>query len=99
MSILKKPLITEKYTKIGEKLNVYAFMVDKRATKEEIRDEIEKVYEVSVAGVRTMIYAGRTRNRMTKSRYVTGKTVAFKKAIVTLKDGETIDFYGNTNQE
>lgn len=95
MSVLKKPLLTEKYAAISEKLGQYAFIVEKKATKEQIKKEIGKIYDVHVSGVRTMIYAGKQKNRMTKRRIVEGRTPAFKKAIVTLKAGDKIDFYGN----
>ena len=94
MGVLKKPLVTEKYTKLNEKLKQYAFIVDRKATKEEIKKEIEKVYEVSVSKICTMVYAGKTKVRATRKRYIQGKTSGFKKAIVTLKQGE-IDFYTN----
>lgn len=95
MSILKKPLVTEKYTALSEKLNQYGFIVDKKATKEDIKKEIEKIYDVAVAGVRTMVYAGKTKTRYTKRNFVTGRTTSFKKAIVTLKEGNQIDFFSN----
>ena len=95
MSILKKPIATEKYTKLGEKLNQYAFIVDKKATKEIIKLEIQKVYDVSVTAIRTMTYDGKTKTRQTKSGLITGKKAGFKKAVVTLKKGEQIDYYGN----
>jgi large subunit ribosomal protein L23 len=94
-SVLKKPIATEKYTALGEKLNQYAFIVDKKATKDVIKKEIEKVYEVSITAIRTMIYAGKTKNRSTKKKIIAGKKPDFKKAIVTLKAGDQIDYYGN----
>lgn len=95
MIIIKKPVITEKMTAISEKLNKYAFIVDKRANKLQIKNEIEKLYEVKVAAVNTMNYAGKSKSRYTKAGVITGKADAFKKAIVTLKEGETIDFFSN----
>ena len=95
MSILKKPLITEKMTIKGEKFKQIGFIVDRRATKPEIKNAIEKMYSVEVNSINTMIYAGKTRSRFTKAGAVTGKDAAFKKAIITLKDGQTIDFYDN----
>ena len=85
MIIIKKPVITEKMTAISEKLNKYAFIVDKRANKLQIKNEIEKLYEVKVAAVNTMNYAGKSKSRYTKAGVITGKADAFKKAIVTLK--------------
>lgn len=95
MEILKRPVITEKMTMLGEKRNQYAFRVDKRANKIQIRKAIEQMYGVSVAAVNTMRYAGKTKSRYTKAGFVEGRTDSFKKAVVTLKDGEVIDFYSN----
>jgi large subunit ribosomal protein L23 len=95
MSILRKPLVTEKYTALGEKLNQYGFICDKKATKDQIRAEVEKVYDVKVDEIRTMVYAGKSKTRSTKKSIVHGKTRGFKKAIVTLKEGSNIDFYSN----
>lgn len=95
MIIIKKPVITEKMTKISEKLNRFAFIVDKRANKHEIKDAIEKLYDVRIESVNTMNYAGKKKSRYTKSGVITGRTPAFKKAIVTLKEGYTIDFFSN----
>ena len=94
-TVLKRPLITEKYNEIAEKLNQFAFMVDKKATKQDIKDAIEKVYDVQVDQVRTMVYQGKTKTRYTKRGFVEGRKPGFKKAIVTLKDGGIIDFYSN----
>jgi large subunit ribosomal protein L23 len=93
--VLKKPLITEKYNDLAEKLGQFAFMVDRKASKTDIKEEIEKVYEVKVKGVRTMVYGGARKTRYTKKGFVEGKKAAYKKAIVTLQDGDTIDFYSN----
>lgn len=91
--ILKKPLITEKYNEIAEKLGQYAFVVDRKASKTDIKSEIEKVYNVKVDNIRTMIYGGTKKTRYTKRGFVEGKTAAYKKAIVTLQGDDTIDFY------
>ena len=95
MIIIKKPVITEKMTAISEKLNRFAFIVDKSANKYQIADAIEKLYNVKVVAVNTMNYAGKKKSRYTKSGAIVGRTAAFKKAIVTLKEGDTIDFYSN----
>lgn len=94
MDILKKPVITEKYTMLGEKLNKFAFRVSPTATKEEIKIAIETLYGVKVVAVNTMIYPGKVKSRYTKRGYVSGKTTRYKKAVVTLKQGDNIDFYG-----
>ena len=95
MIIIKKPVITEKMTAISEKLNRFAFIVDKNANKYQIKDAIEKMYDVKVVGVSTMNYNGKNKQRYTKSGIIKGHTVAFKKAIVTIAKGQTIDFYSN----
>ena len=95
MIIIKKPVITEKMTAISEKLNKYAFIVDKNANKIQIKEAIEKLYDVKVAAVNTMNYDGKKKSRYTKAGVVTGRRPAFKKAVVTLKEGDTIDFFSN----
>ncbi|MBR0178229.1 MAG: 50S ribosomal protein L23 [Bacteroidales bacterium] len=95
MIIIKKPVITEKMTAISEKLNQFAFIVDKNANKYQIKDAIEELYGVKVVSVNTMNYQGKKKSRYTKSGVVTGRRAAFKKAVVTLKEGDTIDFFSN----
>lgn len=93
MAVVKKPLITEKTTKLGEKLGQYAFVVDKKAKKPEIIAEIEKMYNVEVEAISTMVYRGKRKSRFTKSGLIEGKKPNFKKALVKLKDGQGIDFF------
>lgn len=95
MSIIIKPSITEKMTSLSEKSPRYGFIVEKKANKLQIRDAIEKLYGVTVSGVNTMNYIGAYKSRNTKKGLVEGRTNAYKKAVVTLKDGESIDFYSN----
>ena len=95
MDILLKPIVTEKMTDLSEKLNQYGFIVEKRANKIQIKKAIEEMYGVSVQSVNTMIYAGKSKSRFTKTGVISGRTKSFKKALVTLVDGETIDFYSN----
>jgi len=95
MEILKKPLLTEKVTKLTDKLNRYAFKVDHRANKIQIKGAIEAMYGVSVTAVNTMKYVGKLKSRNTKGGMVSGRAATYKKAIITLKDGEVIDFYSN----
>ncbi len=95
MDILKKPIVTEKMTGLGEKLNRYGFIVDKRANKIEIKKAVEEMYDVRVDAVNTINYGGKAKSRYTKTGIITGKTSSFKKAIVTLADGDNIDFYSN----
>ncbi|MFM9027708.1 MAG: 50S ribosomal protein L23 [Bacteroidota bacterium] len=95
MSVLKKPLITEKMTKTSEKLGQYGFIVDRNANKVQIKKAVEKLYNVSVDNVNTLTIAGKRKTRYTKTGFVSGSTGSYKKAIVTLKKGDTIDFYSN----
>ncbi|MFO8236354.1 MAG: 50S ribosomal protein L23 [Bacteroidales bacterium] len=93
--ILKKPIITEKLTEQGETLNKYGFIVDKKANKLQIRNAIEEMYNVTVESVNTMRYKGKSRMRYTKAGIIRGKENNYKKAIVTLVEGDSIDFYSN----
>jgi large subunit ribosomal protein L23 len=95
MNIIIKPVITEKMTAMGEKLNRYGFIVDKKANKLQIIAAIKDLYGVQVAAVNTMNYSGKLKTRYTKTGIISGKTKAVKKAIVTLAEGETIDFFSN----
>ena len=95
MDILIRPIVTEKMTKQGETLNRYGFIVDKRAEKLQIKKAVEQMYDVKVEAVNTMRYAGKLKVRYTKRGIQRGKTNAFKKAIITLAQGEVIDFYSN----
>lgn len=95
MAIIVKPIVTEKMTGLGEKLNRYGFRVDKNANKIQIKEAVEALYNVTVVDVNTMIVAPKLKNRYTRSGVIKGKTSAYKKAIVTLKEGEQIDFYSN----
>lgn len=95
MDILIKPIVTEKMTELGEKLNRYGFIVNKDTNKIEIAKAIEEMYGVTVEAVNTICYAGKSKSRFTKAGVINGKTKAFKKAIVTVAEGETIDFYSN----
>jgi len=93
MEILKKPLLTEKVTKLTDKLNRYAFKCDHRANKIQIKGAVEAMYGVNVTAVNTMKYVGKLKTRNTKAGAVSGRAATYKKAIITLKDGEVIDFY------
>lgn len=95
MGIIIKPVITEKMTDKGEKLNQFGFIVDNRANKLQIKSEVEDLYGVEVVSINTMNYSGKTKSRNTKTGIISGKTKAFKKAIVTLAEGESIDFFSN----
>ena len=95
MGIIIKPIVTEKLTAQGEKLNRYGFVVDRKANKLQIKNEVEKLYGVSVLDVNTINYHGKRRQRWTKSGLLKGRTNHFKKAYVTLAGDDKIDFYAN----
>jgi len=95
MGIIMKPVITEKMTAKSESLNQFGFIVDKRVNKIQIKQEVQDLYGVEVLAVNTMNYSGKSKSRSTKSGIITGKTRAFKKAVVTLAKGESIDFFSN----
>jgi large subunit ribosomal protein L23 len=93
--VLTKPLITEKSTKLGDKFNTYVFKVARDANKLEIKKAVEQYYNVQVSGVSTAVIPGKSKTRYTKKGLARGMKAAYKKAFVTLKEGENIDFYGN----
>ena len=95
MDIIIKPIVTEKMTGLGEKLNRFGFVVDQKANKLQIKNAVQELYGVTVKSINTIKYAGKIKTRYTKSGILSGKSNSFKKAIVTLADGETIDFYSN----
>ena len=95
MEIILKPVITEKMTDMGEELNQYGFIVHRNANKLQIKKAVEELYDVEVTSVNTMNYSGKVKTRFTKSGMLAGRTKAYKKAIVTVAEGETIDFYSN----
>lgn len=95
MDILIKPIVTEKLTDQAESLNRYGFIVDRRANKLQIKKAVEELYKVTVASVNTMVYAGKKKSRYTKGGVINGSTASYKKAMVTLVDGDSIDFYSN----
>ncbi|HIX55209.1 MAG TPA: 50S ribosomal protein L23 [Candidatus Sphingobacterium stercoripullorum] len=93
MEVIKRPILTEKASDLTEGLNRYVFEVDLRANKIEVRKAVEEMFNVTVVSVNTSVVAGQSKTRYTKSGFVTGKTQKYKKAVVTIKDGETIDVY------
>ncbi|WP_010181928.1 50S ribosomal protein L23 [Aquimarina agarilytica] len=95
MSILIKPIITEKATAASELRNCFSFVVNKKANKVEIKKAVEAAYGVSVDKVRTINVRPDRNTRYTKTGIVTGKTSAYKKAIVQVAEGDTIDLYSN----
>jgi len=95
MGIIIRPLVTEKMTAITDKLNRFGFIVRPDANKLEIKKEVEALYNVTVVDVNTARYIGKNKSRYTRSGIINGRTNAYKKAVVTLKEGDTIDFYSN----
>ncbi|MDX9918127.1 MAG: 50S ribosomal protein L23 [Gudongella sp.] len=95
MGILIKPIVTEKMTIQGEKLNRYAFEVDREANKIQIKAAVEEMYGVKVLDVNTVNYHGKKKSRFTKAGLLSGRTNHFKKAYVTLAGEDKIDFYSN----
>jgi len=114
MSVIIKPVVSEKMTRIDETVNRaierekskptkqhrgnrrrYAFRVLRDVNKIEIKKAVEEMYEVTVDEVNTIIVAPKKRSRNTKSGVISGASSSYKKAVVTLKEGDTIDFYSN----
>ncbi len=95
MEILIKPLVTEKMTILGEKLNRYGFLVNRTANKISIKNAVEQLYGVTVKDVNTVNYHGKRKSRYTKAGLLSGRTNHYKKAFVTLAGEDKIDFYSN----
>lgn len=95
MSIIIKPIVTEKVTKDSEVLNRFGFVVSKKANKVEIKKAVEATYGVTVVSVNTMNVRPDRTTKYTKSGLISGKSSAYKKAMVLVQEGETIDFYNN----
>ena len=95
MNLMIIPIVSEKANLISEKTNRFSFKVSPDANKHQIKDAVEKLYDVKVVDVSTMNYDGKKKMRYTKRGIQRGKVAAFKKAVVTLAEGQTIDFYSN----
>lgn len=95
MEISIKPILTEKATKLTEKLNCYTFRVSPDANKSQIKALVEELYGVKVVKVNTAVMRGKNKSRWTKSGLLRGKTASWKKAMVTVGEGESIDFFSN----
>ncbi len=93
--VLVKPVVTEKSTAMQDELQQYIFVVNKAANKLEIKDAVESMYGVTVESVNTTIMPKKAKAKFTKQGLILGKKNAFKKAFVTLADGDEIDFYAN----
>ncbi len=95
MEISIKPIITERATKVSEKHNCYTFRVSPQANKCQIKALVEQLYGVKVESVNTAVVRGKNKSRWTKSGLLRGKTDRWKKAFVTVADGQTIEFFSN----
>ncbi len=95
MDIIVRPVVTEKMNAQADGLKKYGFIVDKKANKVQIKRAVENLYGVTVESVNTMFYAGKRKSRFTRTGYVSGRRNAYKKAVITLREGDTIDFYSN----
>ncbi len=94
VNVLVKPLITEKMTEISEKSGKYGFIVDVNANKIQIVAALKQKFNVDVLTVNTIRYKGKMKTQFTKKGRFAGRTKKYKKAIVTLKEGQTIDLFG-----
>lgn len=95
MEILVRPLVTEKMTKLAETAHRYGFVVNKDANKLQIKQAVEKMYNVTVEAVNTAVIPGKTKTRYTKKGLTVGGKSSYKKAIVTVSKTDSIDFYAN----
>lgn len=95
MKVIIRPVITEKAESLTEKRNQYTFVVEKSANKIQIKKEIEELYKVNVTDVNTIRMPGKIKVKGTRSGYQVGRKPSFKKAIITVESGETIDIYKN----
>ncbi len=97
-NIIIKPIISEKSEKLTEKRNQYAFIVDKGANKIEIKKAVEKMFTTNVLEVNTVVMPAKAKSRNTRSGIIRGSVSAYKKAYVTLADGEELDIYGASEE-
>ena len=95
MEFTIEPIVTEAATQLSEKLNRYTFRVSPEANKFQIKDMVEKLYGVKVLNVNTCVVRGKNKSRYTKSGLLRGKTNEWKKAYITVAEGQAIDFYSN----
>ena len=93
--VLIKPILTEKANAQQESLRRYAFRVSRKANKLEIKKAVEEVYGVTITDVNTIMVPGKNKTRYTKKGFTKGQKQAYKKALVTVAEGETIDLYSN----
>jgi large subunit ribosomal protein L23 len=95
MDIIVRPVVTEKMNSQTDGLRRYGFIVNNKANKVQIKKAVETLYGVTVEAVNTMRYAGKRKSRYTRTGFISGRENAFKKAVITLREGDTIDFYSN----
>jgi large subunit ribosomal protein L23 len=93
--VLVKPIVTEKSNKLTDSKRTYAFRVNRKANKLEIKKAVEDFYGVNIIDVHTIVVPGKTKSRFTKAGFISGVKPAYKKAYVTVAEGETIDLYAN----
>jgi large subunit ribosomal protein L23 len=93
--VLIKPILSEKANKLQEKRSIYSFRVARKANKLEIKKAVEDFYGVNVTDVRTLVVPAKAKSRMTKSGVISGRKPGYKKALVILAEGESIDLYAN----
>ena len=93
--VLIKPIVSEKSNKLSDARRTYAFRVARKANKLEVKKAIEEFYGVSVVDVNTMVVPGKSKSRFTKAGFISGQKSAYKKAYVTVGEGEMIDLYGS----
>jgi len=93
--VLVKPIVTEKSNKLTDKSRTYAFRIDKRANKLEVKKAIEGFYGVTVTEVNTVVVPGKAKSKFTKAGFISGRKPSYKKAYVKVAEGETIDLYSN----
>lgn len=94
-AVLVKPIVTEKSNKLSDKSRTYAFRVDRKANKLEVKKAVEDFYGVSVIEVNTVVVPGKAKTKFTKAGFISGRKPAYKKAYVKVAEGETIDLYSN----
>lgn len=93
--VLIKPIVTEKSNKLTDQRRTYAFRVDRKANKIEIKKAVENFYGISVIDVNTVVVPGKAKTKFTKAGFISGRKSAYKKAYITVAEGETIDLYSN----
>ena len=93
--VLVKPIVTEKSNKLSDTRRTYAFRIDRKANKLEVKKAVEEFYGVTVTEVNTVVVPGKAKSKFTKAGFISGRKPAYKKAYVKVAEGETIDLYSN----